>query len=94
MATTTIKSTYALDVETVRTLEQLAERWKVSKSAALRRVIRAAAEEGRPEPNRALAALDQLQRALALTPARAGAWMRRSRAERRAWSRQGESRGQ
>ena len=37
MAVTTIKSTYSLDVETVRTLETLACRWNVSKSEVLRR---------------------------------------------------------
>ena len=31
MATMTIKSTYSLDIETVRALETLAKRWKVSK---------------------------------------------------------------
>ncbi len=47
MATTTIKSTYSLDVETVRTLETLAARWNVSKSEVLRCAIRtAAAEDG------------------------------------------------
>ena len=45
MAVTTIKSTYSLDVETVRTLESLARRWNVSKSEVLRRAIRAAAGE-------------------------------------------------
>lgn len=30
MATATIKSTYSLDVETVRALEGLARRWNVS----------------------------------------------------------------
>lgn len=35
MATMTIKSTYSLDVGTVRTLEELARRWNVSKSEAL-----------------------------------------------------------
>jgi len=43
MAVTTIKSTYALDVETVRELEEMARAWKVSKSEALRRAIRSAA---------------------------------------------------
>ena len=38
MASTTIKGTYALDVETVRALERLAQEWDVSKSEALRRL--------------------------------------------------------
>ena len=36
MATTTVKSTYSLDVESVQALEDLARRWRVSKSEALR----------------------------------------------------------
>jgi hypothetical protein len=94
MATTTVKSTYALDVETVRALEQMAQRWNVSKSEALRRAIRAAAGGARAEPNNQLEALDRLQRALALTPTRTKKWLRGSRIERRAWSRRSESRGE
>jgi hypothetical protein len=93
MAITTIKSTYALDVETVRALERMAQRWKVSKSEALRRAIRAAAGEGSAETNDALQALDRLQRSLALTPARARTWARKTRTERRAWSGRSETRG-
>jgi hypothetical protein len=39
MATTTVKSTYSLDVDTVRELDAVARRWRVSKSEALRRAI-------------------------------------------------------
>jgi hypothetical protein len=41
MATETIKSTYTLDVDTVRAL---ARRWNVTKSEALRRAMEASAE--------------------------------------------------
>jgi hypothetical protein len=92
MAITTIKSTYALDVETVRALERMAHRWKVSKSEALRRAIRAAAGEGLSGANETLEALDRLQRSLELTPARARTWARQARAERRAWSARSETR--
>ncbi|MCI0546463.1 MAG: ribbon-helix-helix protein, CopG family [Candidatus Rokubacteria bacterium] len=85
MAITTIRSTYALDVETVRALERMAQRWKVSKSEALRRAIRAAAAAPAPLRGEALHALDRLQRALALTPAQARAWAARTRTERGAW---------
>ncbi len=87
MATPTVKSTYSMDLETVRTLEAVARRWGVSKSEALRRAIRAAAAQtapGHPEP--ALAALEELQRGLKLTPLAAAAWERAVRAERRASS--------
>jgi len=93
MATTTIRSTYALDVETVRVLERIAHRWKVSKSEALGRAIRAAATQKPPAAHDALRALDRLQRSLRLTPAKAKAWARKARAERRASSGRSEARG-
>ena len=93
MAITTIKSTYALDVETVRALERMAQHWKVSKSEALRRAIRSAAGEELSGANDTLEALDRLQQSLGLTPARACAWARKTRAERRAWSARSETRG-
>jgi hypothetical protein len=82
MAMMTIRSTYALDPDTVRILAQLARRWRVSKSEALRRAIRAAAGLVPPGVQEALQALDRLQRDLHLTPARAGTWTRHTRAER------------
>ena len=88
---TTIKSTYALDVETVRALEGLARRWNVSKSEALRRAVRGAAGQRTPQ-REALAALDRLQKSLRLTPAKARAWARAARHERRAWSMRREPR--
>jgi predicted DNA-binding protein len=81
MAIPRVKSTYSLDVETVRTLDALAHRWGVPKSEALRRVIRAAADA---EPNDGLAALDALQRAAGVSAGRAVAWARQVRSERRA----------
>ncbi len=63
MAVTTIKSTYSLDVESVRTLEALARHWKVSKSEVLRRALRIAASEEGPGKS-ATRSLDQLQASL------------------------------
>lgn len=91
MATPTIRSTYALDVATVRTLERVARRWKVSKSEALRRAIRAAGEERGGQD--ALDKLSELQRSLGLSRSRARGWARQARDERRASSTRGESRG-
>ena len=91
MATPTIKTTYALDVETVRKLEQMARRWNVSKSEALRRAIRAAATEGLPgEAGEAIAALDELQRSLGLDAEEAVRWEKAARVERQASSRRRE----
>ena len=81
-----IKSTYTLDVDTVRALEALAHRWKVSKSEALRRTIRAASGAAPATVAPALAALDQLQRAVRLNPRQAARWAAQVRTERRAAS--------
>ena len=88
-----IKSTYVMDVGTVQALERIAQRWRVSKSEALRRAIRAAAEQPAPKSADALQALNQLQRSLKLTPARARAWARAARGERRAAAARSEARG-
>ena len=87
MATITVKATYSLDVETVRHLEDLANRWRTSKSAALRRAVRSAAKQARSDSNEALAALDRLQSLLALDQETAGLWADQVRQERRAASR-------
>lgn len=86
MAISTIKTTYSLDVETVRTLERMARKWGVSKSEALRRAIRLAAEQAEPERPSPVQALDSLQRSLELDAEGAARWEKRVRAERRASS--------
>lgn len=83
MAITTIRSTYALDVPSVKALEEIARSWNVSKSEALRRAIRLAAAQEPGRGSHGAAALEDLQRALALTPAGAQAWAGRVRKERR-----------
>jgi len=93
MATHTVKTTYALDVETVRTLDDLARRWNVSKSEALRRAIRASSAQAAPERLTPLQALDRLQGSLALTSRGAARWSAAARAERRESSRRREARG-
>ena len=80
-----IKSTYSLDPETVEALEEMARRWRVSKSEALRRAIRAAARKVSPEGNDALKALDELQESLALISAKARAWIIRGHRESRSF---------
>ena len=84
MATITIKSTYSLDVETVRQLEELAKRWNTSKSGALRRAIQSAAKQVRSDRHEALDALDRLQSLLALDRESAQDWADEVRQERRA----------
>lgn len=86
MATTMIKSTYSLDVETVRTLEALASRWNVSKSEVLRRAVRTAAAEDRGGAAGPLAALRQLQADVVEDGVDIDRWVRDVRAERLAWT--------
>jgi hypothetical protein len=84
MAITSVRSTYALDVETVAILERLAARQGVSKSEALRRAIRLADRESpAPDP---IAALDALQRSLGMTAEQTERWAQDVRAEREASS--------
>jgi Arc/MetJ-type ribon-helix-helix transcriptional regulator len=64
MAAPAIKSTYTLDVATVRKLERVAARLRVSKSEVLRRAIDAIAEETPADKLAPLAAFRELQRSL------------------------------
>ena len=85
MARTSIKATYSLDAETVRVLDQIAKRWGVSKSEAMRRAVLSAASMPAADRDARLAALDRAQQLFALTPAQADAWVKEVRAGRRAW---------
>ena len=86
MAIPKIKATYSLDVQSVEKLQELARRWGVSKSEALRRLIDQA-EVPAGEPNReALQALDELQAMMKLTKADAEKWQKQILEERRAAS--------
>jgi hypothetical protein len=73
---TSIKSTYALDGDTIRKLDRVAARWQVSKSEAMRRAIEVVAREQAEKAPSPLAALDQLQKSLKLTAHRARKWSR------------------
>lgn len=82
MATTSIKSTYSLDAESVRALEGLARRWNVSKSEALRRMIRSAARRQSATGSQALNALDALQAAVRSRGIDLARWERDVKSER------------
>jgi len=92
MAAHTVKATCSLDVETVRSLDDLARRWNVSKSEALRRAIRAASVSTPAEGLTPIQALDRVQRSLGLTRQRTARFAAAARAERRARSRRHEVR--
>ena len=87
MAVITIKSTYSLDVESVRALEALARRWKVSKSEVLRRAIRIAVREGDSGNGAALGSLERLQTSLRERQVDVTRWARNVKDERRAAAR-------
>lgn len=82
----TIRSTYALDVETVRNLERLAKEWGVSKSEALRRSIQSAAASTGTALTDKLQGLEALQHSLDLSERAIHKWQSESRAMRRASS--------
>ena len=84
MAITTIKSTYSLDVESVRTIETLARRWHVSKSEVLRRAIRAVAAEEADTAGGPLDALRRLQASVRDDGVDLDRWAKDVRSERRA----------
>jgi predicted transcriptional regulator len=92
MASTMVKTTYSLDVETVQALEELAKRWDVPKSEALRRAIRTVSQEASSKPSDALRALDEIHKSFPLSLAEASRWEKAISAERRAWSRRIERR--
>jgi len=92
MATQMVKTTYALDVETVRALESLARRWNVSKSEALRRAIRASSVQAPTEALTPLQALDRAQQSLGLSAPEAARWAASAGAGRREGSRRREAR--
>lgn len=81
MALPLVKTTYAVDIETKRLLDRLADQWEVSKSEALRRAVRQAA--GSQGADDRLAALEALQRRARLSSRKASEWMATMRAERR-----------
>jgi predicted transcriptional regulator len=81
MASTVIRTTYALDEETVRRLDALARQWAVSKSEALRRAIRAVDASSSADDR--LAALNDLQASMHLSARKAQTWVREVRTERR-----------
>ncbi|MCC6680093.1 MAG: ribbon-helix-helix protein, CopG family [Phycisphaeraceae bacterium] len=84
MAQTTIKSTFSLDVETVRRLERLARAWGVNKSQVLRQVIRHAPTAPPDEAPRALALLKRIHAGGGRSASEVKQWAKRVRDERKA----------
>jgi hypothetical protein len=85
MAKTTVRTTFALDPETVAELDHLAARWGMSKSEVVRRIVHTAAVLDEADlASEAIVALEELQERLALTEEQADQWIRQIRAEREA----------
>ena len=85
MAITTIKSTYSLDVDSVRTLETLSRRWNVSKSEVIRRALRIATMTGADADGAlTLEALTRLQDTVRERGVDMATWGRELEAERTA----------
>ena len=60
-----VKSTYSLDRETLKQLQQLARTWQVPKTEVVRRAIRSTADRELPVPwEKRLAALRSLRKSL------------------------------
>lgn len=78
-----VKTTYSLDLQTRRRLDDMARRWRVSRSEALRRAIQSAASEPGSGANETLRTLDELQSALQLDREHAAGWEKRVRRDRR-----------
>lgn len=94
MATTTRKSTYSLDIESVRALEALSQHWNVSKSEVLRRAIELAIREESPGKGTTLSALDRLQASLRERKVDLMRWAQELKDERRAAARKIPSKSQ
>jgi len=77
-----VKAIYTLDGETVHALKRLAHRWNVTESEALRRVVRAAANQVPPQAD-AIKALEALQEKLRLSAGDVLRWENMMRDERR-----------
>jgi hypothetical protein len=88
MATTSVRSTYSLDLETMRRIENLARRWDVSKSEVLRRALRMADDQSAGAER--LTLFRELQRRANLNSEQVDAWVAEVRAERDAWRSPGD----
>lgn len=94
MAITTKKSTYTLDVESVRALEALSQSWNMPKSEVLRRAIELAIREESPGKETTLSALDRLQASLRDRKVDVTQWAKKLKDERRTADRQMPSKPQ
>jgi predicted transcriptional regulator len=93
MAAMSVRTTFALDVATEKSIQRLAKLWNLSKAEVVRRSVAqaesTAAEQARPSP---LEALKWLQSNGKLTEAEAQAWSSESKREwDEGWKRKAQS---
>ncbi len=82
MPQSTVRSTYSLDLATVRDLERLARRLGTSKSEVLRRAVRALVQQEPDLAAQSLQALNELQSRADLSQEHAKEWASQVRDER------------
>jgi hypothetical protein len=86
MATMTHRTTFALDVNTIRRLKALAARWKVSQAEVVRRSLEQAEKKTETEKPDPIAMLRRLHESGGgIDPARADEWLAEIREDRRHW---------
>ena len=85
MATMTHRTTFALDVDTVRRLKKLALRWQVSQAEVVRRALSQAESLPDTQQPDVLAKLKSYHAAATLDASTADAYLNQVRADRKRW---------
>lgn len=81
------RTSFALDHETLRYLQQLAEQWHTSQAEVVRRAVRLAVEQDRIDTEGIAARLKEYQSAARLTSEQADRYTSELAAERADWQR-------
>ena len=87
MASAKYRTSFALDEETIRTLQNLAARWRVSQAEVVRRAVRYAAAEEQTDADRLQQRLAEYREAGKITPEDADRYLGQVAAERAGWER-------
>jgi hypothetical protein len=81
------RTSFALDGETIRVLQELAERWRVSQAEVVRRAVRAAAEADRSDSVGLTDRLARYRDAGRMTAEAAEAYLGQLAGDRAGWER-------
>lgn len=85
------RTSFALDAETIRVLQDLAERWRVSQAEVVRRAVRAAAEADRADAEGLVDRLSRYRDAGRLTAEAAEEYLGQVAGDRASWERGSDS---